>query len=106
MSLDVYLTIDGTEVFWANITHNLGKMASEAGIYDALWRPDENGIEKASGVAEVLKERLPDMVARPSHYKQFDSTNGWGMYRDFLPWLAEYLEACEKYPDADVGVWR
>ena len=23
----------------ANITHNLGKMAEEAGIYEALWRP-------------------------------------------------------------------
>ena len=27
------------EVYGANITHNLGKMAAEAGIYEALWRP-------------------------------------------------------------------
>lgn len=54
MSLDVYLTrkklvsydngksfIEETEdVYWANITRNLNKMASEAGIYEALWRPE------------------------------------------------------------------
>lgn len=27
--------------FSANVTHNLGKMASEAGIYLACWRPGE-----------------------------------------------------------------
>jgi hypothetical protein len=27
------------EMYSANITHNLGDMASEAGIYEALWRP-------------------------------------------------------------------
>ena len=31
----------------ANITHNLGKMAEEAGIYKHLWRPEEIGITKA-----------------------------------------------------------
>lgn len=53
MSLDVYLerkryisydkgktyTEDDEQAYWANITHNLGKMADEAGIYEALWRP-------------------------------------------------------------------
>lgn len=29
------------EVYSANITHNLGKMAGEAGIYYALWHPGE-----------------------------------------------------------------
>ena len=44
MSLDVYLTdAEGREVFSANITHNLGAMAKEAGIYMHLWRPDELG---------------------------------------------------------------
>ena len=41
MSLDFYLSyeMDGNVVwvFDANITHNLGKMAGKAGIYDALW---------------------------------------------------------------------
>ncbi len=28
-------------VYDANITHNLGKMAGQAGIYEALWTPQE-----------------------------------------------------------------
>jgi len=44
MSLDVYLTdptatYDTESLFSSNITHNLRKMALEAGIYEALWRP-------------------------------------------------------------------
>lgn len=46
MSLDVYLTaVRPTEVFSANITHNLGEMADKAGIYKACWRPEEIGAE-------------------------------------------------------------
>lgn len=32
---------ESNEVYSANITHNLGRMAAEAGIYEALWRPGE-----------------------------------------------------------------
>ena len=39
MSLDVYLMVDNERVYDANITHNLNSMASEAGCYEALWRP-------------------------------------------------------------------
>src|SRR5690606_2662000 len=31
--------VETNKVYSANITHNLGKMAYEAGIYEALWRP-------------------------------------------------------------------
>lgn len=36
-----YTVASWEEAFSANITHNLGKMAAEAGIYLALWRPGE-----------------------------------------------------------------
>lgn len=49
MSLDVYLTATRpTEVCALNITHNLGRMAKEAGIYQHLWRPEEIGVTKAA----------------------------------------------------------
>jgi len=32
---------ESEEIYSANITHNLGKMANKAGIYEALWRPGE-----------------------------------------------------------------
>lgn len=50
MSLDVYLYVlvdtggaepHRAELFSANITHNLSRMAAAAGIYECLWRPEE-----------------------------------------------------------------
>lgn len=60
MSLDVHLTYGVRErvVYSANITHNLGKMADEASIYYALWRPDEIGITKAGQLIIPLREGL------------------------------------------------
>ena len=107
MSLDVYLTdADGNEVYWANITHNLNKMADAAGIYKHLWRPDEIGITKAKQLIGPLREGLQMMVWEPAKYKEFDASNGWGKYQDFLPWIADYLQACIDNPDADVHVSR
>lgn len=107
MSLGVYLT-DGDEsmLFSANITHNLGRMAGEAGIYKHLWRPEEIGITKARDLIEPVAAGLALMVAEPERFKAFDAPNGWGLYRNFLPWVAEYLEACRMYPDANVSVSR
>lgn len=31
----------------ANITHNLNRMADEAGIYEHVWRPEEIGVTTA-----------------------------------------------------------
>lgn len=109
MSLDITLSV-GEEnleyVYEANITHNLSKMASEAGIYYALWRPEELGVCKASQLIEVIEKGLHELVSRPTHYKQFDASNGWGTYEDFVPFVAKYLEACKQYPDAWVGASR
>ena len=107
MSLDVYLTrTQPTTVFDANITHNLGAMAEEAGIYKHLWRPEEIGITKASQLIEPLREGIALMKIEPLRFEKHNPTNGWGSYKDFVPWLERYLAACEEYPDADVGVSR
>jgi hypothetical protein len=39
-------------------------------------------------------------------FKMHDAPNGWGTYEQFLPWLEEYLRACEENPDAIVMVSR
>lgn len=107
MSLDVYLTDDGdNEVYSANITHNLNKMADAAGIYKYLWRPDEIGISTAGELVAPLTEGLVDMLRRPDHYKQFNPENGWGSYDGFIPWLVEYIKACAANPNASVRVSR
>lgn len=107
MSLDVYLThVQKVTIFEQNITHNLGKMAGEAGIYMHLWRPEELGITKAGELIVPLRKGIEMMEADPDRFIAFNPANGWGSYARFMPWLKRYLEACEDYPDADVEVSR
>ena len=123
MSLDVYLNSPDyapceckcghkhesqspTELYWANITHNLNRMAGEAGVYYAIWRPEEKGWIKASDIIPALESGLVDMKARPEHYKQFEPRNGWGTYVDFVTWIEKYLNACKENPTANIYVSR
>ena len=93
-------------VFDANITHNLGRMAAEAGVYDCCWRPEENGITHARQLIEPLRAGIAAMRADPARFEQHNPKNGWGSYDGFLPWLERYLTACEQYPDATVRASR
>jgi hypothetical protein len=93
-------------VFDANITHNLGKMADKAGIYQACWHPEEIGATCAADIIPLLEKGVEDMKARPEYFKQFDASNGWGLYIHFLPWVENYLNACREYPDAFIYVNR
>lgn len=95
-------TEDDEQLYWANITHNLGTMADKAGIYEALWRPERIDATKAADLIPIIEKGLSDMKERPEYYKQFNASNGWGLYKHFVPFLEEYLEACKKYPDAIV----
>jgi len=108
MSLDFYLETpycaacgrDGTELFWANCTHNLGKMARSADIYTELWHPDEGGYEYAGDIVAALEEGLRDMKARPKVYKVDNPPNGWGTYDGFIEFVEGVLAACKRNPDA------
>lgn len=93
-------------VFTANITHNLTKMASEAGIYKHLWRPDEIGVTRAEQLISPLTEGLARLSANSMHFRQFNPKNGWGDYEGLKAFVAEYLKACIEYPEAEVRVWR
>lgn len=126
MSLDIDLIVDGEVVFSRNITHNLNRMAEEAGIYEALWRPhrlkpdyniqdDEHKAESefesksvtyAKDIIEIVRKGLHELIERPTYYEQFNSSNGWGTYKHFLPFVAIYLEALKQYPNAVVKVDR
>ena len=125
MSLDVYLSGETKEVpcvcqccdnehtrkemeefYSSNITHNLGAMAEEAGIYKHLWRPEEIGITKAGQLVEPLRAGLGLMKADPPRFEKHNAANGWGLYKHFVPWVEKYLEACEETPTANVRVSR
>ena len=106
MSLDVYLTARRpVEVYSANITHNLNKMAEEAGIYKHLWHPDELGIKTAGELVGPVKKGLELMKSDPPRFKKFNAENGWGTYDQFIPWVEKYLAALEENRDAEVRTW-
>lgn len=107
MSLDVYLsTEEDGYVFDYNITHNLNKMAEEANLYKALWRPEEIAATKAKHVIEILSNGLVELVCNEDYYKGFNPDNGWGSYEGLVKFVAKYLNACIKYPNASIEVSR
>jgi len=107
MSLDVYLEKTMlTDVYSAKITHNLGSMAKEAGIYSYLWRPDEIGITRAHELIAPLTEAVKLMESNPGRFKAHNPPNGWGDYEGFLRWIKEYLDACKENPGAEIKVSR
>lgn len=120
MSLDVYLhntkkitctcgevhELDEETVYDSNITHNLTEMAGEAGIYEALWRPEEMGATRAIDLIESLEDGLGRLKADPKRFKQFNPSNGWGDYDSFVTFVDRYLETCKEYPEATISVSR
>mgnify|MGYP000847489620 FL=1 len=124
MSLDVYLygksateecectcghkhtTTVQQDLYHANITHNLGTMADAAGIYKALWRPEEIDVTYARQLIPLLRKGLANLQSSPKTFQRYNSPNGWGMYEHFVPFVKNYLAACEEYPDAIVYVSR
>lgn len=116
MPLDFFLTISvdtggeqphEIELYETNITHNLGKMAREAGIYRALWHGEgKEKTGKAGDIIEDLQKGLDDMKSNPDKYKRLDAPNGWGTYEQFVPFVEKVLEACKKHPKADIDACR
>lgn len=94
------------EAYWANITHNLSRMADAAGIGTHLWCPEELGITKAGELIEPLTAGLAELKSKPDHYKQFNAKNGWGDYDGFVDWVERYLTACKEYPEGTISVSR
>lgn len=100
-------TEDGEqEVFSANITHNLNRMADNAGVYQAMWRPEEIGAKIASDIIPVLQEGLRKLKETPEWFKRFNPSNGWGTYEGLVSFVEKYLEACKQYPKAELYVSR
>ena len=59
MSLDVHLiAVREVSVYSDNMTHNLGEMAEQAGIYSVIWRPEESGVERAQELIIPLEMGL------------------------------------------------
>jgi hypothetical protein len=90
------------EVYTANITHNLNAMADSVGLYRYLWRPEELGITKAKELIDPLRNGLHNLKLDPETHKKFNPSNGWGNYEILVEFIEHYLNACYKYPEAEV----
>lgn len=97
---------DTREVHWGNITHNLNKMADEAGIYKCLWRPEEIDIIYAHQLIEPLEKGLDLLLSDPDHFKQFNPPNGWGDYDGLVRFVTQYLSACKSHPGTRIRASR
>lgn len=107
MSLWVSLeAVRPTTVFDYNITHNLSEMAEVAGIYRAIWHPEDVGITTANQLIAPLIEGLLRLKEDPQFFKRLNPENGWGSYDGLVLFVERYLNACMANPDAKVSASR
>lgn len=119
MSLSIYLFLKldtGSEDEWypafsSNITHNLGEMASQIIIgdftlYHYLWRPQDINVSRASQLITPLHNGILELKINKEKYEAFNAPNGWGTHVNFVPFIQDYLDACIKYPEAEIEVSR
>jgi len=104
MSLDFYLQKRMmTTIYERNITHNLGIMWSEAGIYNDLYVSDG---KKAKDIIKNLVAGQKRMLNNPDKYKALEPENKWGTYEDALIFLKDVIKNCEENPDAIIRISR
>ena len=94
------------ELYSANITHNLTTMADQAGVYQALWRPEEINATKARDLIEPLTKGLELLRNDPDLFKRFNPPNGWGTYEGLVDFVEGYLLACTAFPSAEIEISR
>jgi hypothetical protein len=103
MSLDVYLEVDGAQVYEGNITHALAKMADAYGLFDILWHPKESSIDEAWQLVDLMIDGLERMRADPDTAIEHEPECMAGGGLDYLAgFVRVYLEACQKHPKARV----
>ena len=83
-----------------DITSNLVDMAKAAGLYECLWcrMPPI----KAGELIEPLSKGLERLKSDPARFTAFNPKNGWGDYSSFVSWISDCVDACRKWPDAEV----
>lgn len=103
---------DIDEYWEANITHNLGEMASQVplgdiSLYDVCWRPEEVFNEPTTNdLVPLLTAGITYMLANRKQLSQYNPKNGWGSYDALMKFLLNYKQACEDYPDCKIEVSR
>lgn len=88
-----------------NITHNLSTMAKKTNLlYDVLWGIGNDTIVKANSILNDLELGLQELKNKPDYYKQFNASNGWGLYEHFVPFVEKVINCIKEHPDSWVEV--
>ena len=121
MSLDISLHQDAeynTEVYEANITHNLGKMAGkvtcfilqkreekpkEITLYDILWHGSG---QSAKVISPMLEVGITELKENREIYEEYNPENGWGSYEALVLFTTLLLEACKEFPETTLYCHR
>tara|TARA_R100000935_G_C2821892_1_gene160208 strand:- start:1110 stop:1430 length:321 start_codon:yes stop_codon:yes gene_type:complete len=100
MSLDIDLIEYGESMWSGNMTHNLNKIAIEAGVYECIWRPDEIGVKYARDNISNLRFALGIFYSKYDELKKLNPSNGWGDIDGLIEVTQDFLKACMEYPEA------
>lgn len=105
LDLELYTKVDlgGDEpyrvcLYETSYTDNIVPLVKQIGLYECVWR----GSGKAGDIIEPIRNAIDLLKSDPKGWRCYDSPNGCGNYDSFLPWLKKLLEACLKYPKADI----
>ena len=104
--VDPTATYSGEPLYSCNITHNLSTMANKAGIFEALWKPEEIDAIYAKDIIDIVIKGLKDLKERPEYFSKFNASNGWGIYKHFVPFVEMYLDALKLYPESKLIIDR
>ena len=118
MSLDISLTDEEHEIYEANITHNLGEMASkvscfiiqvreekpkEITLYDILWHGSG---QSAKVITPMLEVGLKELIENEVELCEYIPENGWGSYAGLIKFTTLLLEACKEFPETTLWCHR
>ena len=99
MSYDVYLTVNGRDVYDRNHTRNTSSMWREAGcdVADFDGRP-------AVLLGYAARCAVYRLRTDPDRYVRWEPANGWGSRLSTIAFLEDLATACQAFPDAIVEV--
>lgn len=115
---DIWELSDEECDYYLGITHNLGEMASQCGLYNPLWRPyrlynikdDSDEAEsfraEAGELLDAIEWGLKELKSNPQKYKSYNPSNGWGSYEGLVEFTEKYICMIKKFPDSLVEVSR
>lgn len=95
MSYDISITVktvDGVDigVYSSNITYNIRAMLEEAGLCKSL---NEFNGKTCRDLWPVFFTAHHAIYFEPDRVRAKESSNGWGTFKDMVPWFTELYEA-------------